>query len=204
MKNIMNFGKTKWKVKMKTNKITTEQMELLIYDFFEKSSLVVVPRFDPMNGCYYEDKTSIYGKKYIRIVDHECDILSVSKKMFLREIEIKISVADFKADFKKKHNHSGNIKQFYYAVPYYILDKIKDLVPENAGILVAEICQKTNRNDELIGEEWILKKYKSPKNNNLAKPIDEKQLNIIYRIGYLKYWFHRKRTEKEEKKVGWF
>lgn len=146
----MKFGEKKWKVKMKTNKITTEQMELLVYDFFEKSSLVVVPRFDPMNGCYYEDKTSVYGKKYVRIVDHECDILSVSKKMFLREIEIKISVADFKADFKKKHNHSGNIKNFYYAVPYYILDKIKDLVPENAGILVAEIYQKTNRNDEFI------------------------------------------------------
>lgn len=109
---------------MKTNKITTKQMELLVYDFFEKSSLVVVPRFDAMNGCYYEDKTSIR--------------------------------------------------------------------------------QKTNRYNELIGEEWILKKYKSPKNNNLASPIDDKQLNIMFRIGYLKYWFHRRRTEKEEKKVGWF
>lgn len=184
---------------MKTNKITTEQMELLVYEYFEKSSLVVVPRFDSMNGCYYEDKTSIYGKKYVRIVDHECDILSVSKKMFLREVEIKVSISDFKADFKKKHNHGGNIKQFYYAVPYYILSKIEKDIPENAGILVAEICQKTNRYADFIGEKWILKKYKSPKNNNLAKPIDEKQLNIIYRIGYLKYWFHRKR--KEEKNV---
>ena len=43
------------------------------------------------------------------------------------------------------------------------------------------------------------KKIQKSKNNNLAKPIDEKQLNIIYRIGYLKYWFHRKR--KEEKNV---
>jgi putative uncharacterized protein FNV0627 len=185
-------------------KITTEQMELLIYDFFEKSSLVVVPRFDPMNGCYYEDKTSIYGKKYVRIVDHECDILSVSKKMFLREVEIKISVSDFKADFKKRHNHSGNIKQFYYAVPYYILDKIENLIPENAGILVAYIEMKQGNRGEVSSKKWIIKKIKNAKNNNLAKPIDEKQLNIIYRIGYLKYWFHRKRTEKEEKKVGWF
>ena len=135
---------------MKTNKITTEQMELLVYEYFEKSSLVVVPRFDSMNGCYYEDKTSIYGKKYVRIVDHECDMLSVSKKMFLREVEIKVSVSDFKADFKKKHNHGGNIKQFYYAVPYYILPKIEKDIPKNAGILVAEICQKTNRYDEFM------------------------------------------------------
>ena len=192
----MKFGEMKWKVKMKTNKITTGQMELLVYDFFEKSSLVVVPRFDPMNGCYYEDKTSIYGKKYVRIVDHECDILSVSKKMFLREVEIKISVSDFKADFKKRHNHSGNIKQFYYAVPYYILDKIENLIPENAGILVAYIEMKQGNRGEVSSKKWIIKKIKNAKNNNLAKPIDEKQLNIIYRIGYLKYWFHRKRKEK--------
>jgi len=39
---------------------------------------------------------------------------------------------------------------------------------------------------------------KSPKNNNLANPIDEKQLNVIFRIGYLKYWYHRKRKEKDK------
>lgn len=194
----MKFGEMKLKVKMKINKITTEQMELLVYEYFEKSSLVVVPRFDSMNGCYYEDDTSIFKRKYVRIVDHECDILSVSKKMFLREIEIKVSVSDFKADFKKKHNHSGNIKNFYYAVPYYILDKIKDLVPENAGILVADIYKKRNRDNEIISEKWILKKIKSPKNNNLANPIDEKQLNVIFRIGYLKYWYHRKRKEEDK------
>lgn len=180
---------------MKTNKITTEQMELLVYDFFEKSSLVIVPRFDPMNGCYYENKTSVYGKKYVRIVEHECDMLSVSKKMFLREVEIKVSVSDFKADFKKKHNHGGNIKQFYYAVPYYILSKIEKDIPENAGILVAYIEMKQGLHGDVVSKKWILKKYKSAKHNILAKPIDELQLNMIFRIGYLKYWFHRKRKE---------
>ncbi|MDY4011348.1 MAG: MmcB family DNA repair protein [Fusobacterium gastrosuis] len=183
---------------MKLEKITTSQMELLVYEYFEKSSLVVVPRFDSMNGCRYEDKTSIWGTRYERIVNHECDILSVSKKLFLREIEIKVSVSDFKADFKKKHQHlDENIKHFYYAVPDYILDKIKPLVPENAGILVAKIIEKTNRNNEVISKHWIIKKYKSPKSNNLAKPIDNKKLNAIFRIGYLKYWFHRKRTENK-------
>lgn len=180
---------------MKLKKITTSQMELLIYEYFEKSSLVVVPRFSSMNGCQYEDKTTIWGTRYERIVNHECDILSVSKNMFLREVEIKVSVSDFKADFQKKHQHiDENIRQFYYAVPSYILDKIKDLVPENAGILVAELVEKVNRNEKTISN-WKIKKYKSPKSNNLAKPIDDKKLNAIFRIGYLKYWFHRKRTE---------
>lgn len=188
---------------MKNDKLTTKQMELLIYEYLEKSSIVVVPRFNPMNGCRYKDETAVWGTRYETIVNHECDILSVSKKMYLREIEIKISISDFKADLLKKHQHRDeNIRQFYYAIPYYILDKVKELVPENAGILVAKIIEKTNRNNEVTSKKWIIEKIKSPKNNNLAKPIDDKKLNVIFRIGYLKYWFHRKRKEKEEKQKG--
>jgi len=114
---------------MKNDKLTTEQMELLIYEYLEKSSIVVVPRFNPMNGCRYKDETAVWGTRYETIVNHECDILSVSKKMYLREVEIKISVSDFKADLFKKHQHiDENIRQFYYAVPYYILDKVKEVV----------------------------------------------------------------------------
>lgn len=167
--------------------ITTPQMELLIYDYFEKSSLVIVPKFSRLNAVRYDDDSN-RGYRVENIVTHECDILSVTKNYFLREIEIKVSVSDFKADFNKKHNHEGNIKQFYYAVPYYILDKIKDLVPEQAGILVAEYS------DEL-SNHWHLKRYKRAIDNKSATPIDEEKLDKIFRIGYLKYWFYRKREK---------
>lgn len=172
---------------MNKETITTPQMELLIYDYFEKSSLVIVPKFSRLNAVRYDDDSK-RGYRVENIVTHECDILSVTKNYFLREIEIKVSVSDFKADFKKKHNHEGNIKQFYYAVPYYILDKIKDLVPEQAGILVAEYS------DEL-SNHWQLKRYKKAIDNKSATPIDEEKLNKIFRIGYLKYWFYRKREK---------
>lgn len=174
---------------MEKEKITTQQMELLIYNYFEKSSVVIVPKFTKNNAVKYKDETKRLGYRSENIVSHECDILSVTKNNYLREVEIKISVSDFKADFKKKHNHEGNIKQFYYAVPYYILDDIKDLVPEHAGILVAEY----NVN---LSESWQLKKHKKSIDNKSAKPIDEKMLNEIFRIGYLKYWFYRKRQEE--------
>lgn len=174
---------------MEKQKITTQQMELLIYNYFEKSSIAIVPKFTKNNAVKYKDETKRLGYRSENIVSHECDILSVTKNNYLREIEIKISVSDFKADFKKKHNHEGNIRQFYYAVPYYILDDIKDLVPEHAGILVAEY----NVN---LSESWQLKKHKKSIDNKSAKPIDEKMLNEIFRIGYLKYWFYRKRQEE--------
>ena len=162
--------------------ITTPQMELLIYDYFEKSSLVIVPKFSRLNAVRYDDDSN-RGYRVENIVTHECDILMVTKNYFLREVEIKVSVSDFKADFNKKHNHEGNIKQFYYAVPYYILDKIKDLVPKQAGILVAVY----------ENEHWQLKRYKKAIDNKSAAPIDDEKLNKIFRIGYLKYWFYRKR-----------
>lgn len=174
---------------MEKQKITTQQMELLIYNYFEKSSIVIVPKFTKNNAVKYKDETKRLGYRSENIVSHECDILSVTKNNYLREVEIKISVSDFKADFKKKHNHEGNIRQFYYAVPYYVLDDIKDLVPEHAGILVAEY----NVN---LSESWQLKKHKKSIDNKSAKPIDEKMLNEIFRIGYLKYWFYRKRQEE--------
>ena len=174
---------------MGKDKITTEQMELLVYNYFEKSSIVIVPKFTKNNAVKYEDETRPLGYKSENIVSHECDILSVTKNNYLREVEIKISVSDFKADFKKKHNHEGNIRQFYYAVPYYILDDIKNLVPEHAGILVAE-------RNEAPHELWQLKKHKKTNDNKSASPIDEKMLNEIFRIGYLKYWFYRKRHEE--------
>lgn len=167
---------------MSKETITTPQMELLIYDYFEKSSLVIVPKFSRLNAVRYDDDSN-RGYRVENIVTHECDILMVTKNYFLREVEIKVSVSDFKADFNKKHNHEGNIKQFYYAVPYYILDKIKDLVPKQAGILVAVY----------ENEHWQLKRYKKAIDNKSAAPIDDEKLNKIFRIGYLKYWFYRKR-----------
>ena len=174
---------------MEKHNITTQEMELLIYNFFEKSSIVIVPKFTRHNAVKYKDETKHLGYRSENIVSHECDILLVTKNNYLREIEIKISISDFKADFNKKHNHEGNIRQFYYAVPYYILDDIKAFVPEHAGILVAKYNEERS-------EKWQIERYKKPIDNKKAKPIDEQMLNKIFRIGYLKYWFYRKRQEE--------
>lgn len=64
---------------------------------------------------------------------HECDMLVLSKSGYLTEIEIKRSWYDFLADFKKRHKHDseGIIKNFYYAVPYEISDKVETYINEN-------------------------------------------------------------------------
>lgn len=170
--------------------MTTSEMEKLIYLYFQESSLVIVPKISGNNWWLDTESDPITWKN---IVNHECDMLIVSKKCYLTEVEIKISLSDLKADFKKKHQHKDkNIKNFYYAFPEEMKEKAIELIPEEAGILIAV---KKHLNDGYEYRE--IKCYRKPKINKLAKPINDKVLSMIYRLGYLRYWNYR--TSKEVK-----
>lgn len=86
------------------------------------------------------------------IFDWESDVFKQLKSGYTEEIEIKISLADFKADKNKVEKHkriqtgvvrSALLKEgtqavkrpnrFYYAVPEFMVEKIE--VPEYAGLI---------------------------------------------------------------------
>ncbi|WP_338964128.1 MmcB family DNA repair protein [Fusobacterium nucleatum] len=166
--------------------MTTPEMEKLIYWYFEKSSLVIVPKVSG-NNWWFDSETMIWKN----IVNHECDILIVSKNQYLTEVEIKISLSDLKADFKKEHQHKDeNIKNFYYAFPEEMKEKAIELIPEGAGILIA-VKKHLNSGYEYRDIEC----YRKPKINKKTKPINDIVLSRIYRLGYLRYWNYR--TSKE-------
>lgn len=164
--------------------MTTSEMEKLIYWYFQDSSLVIVPKISGNNWWLDTKSDPIIWKN---IVNHECDMLIVTKKCYLTEVEIKISLSDLKADFKKKHQHKDeNIKNFYYAFPEEMKEKAIELIPEGAGILIAV---KKHLNS---GYEYRdIKCYRKPKINKEAKPINDIVLSRIYRLGYLRYWNYR-------------
>ncbi len=71
---------------------------------------------------------------------HEMDLFIISPSKYAYEIEIKISVSDFRADFKKSHTHESKyIREFYYAMPEYIYEKVKLEIPEHAGIIICNV-----------------------------------------------------------------
>lgn len=166
--------------------MTTPEMEKLIYWYFEKSSLVIVPKISG-NNWWFDSETMIWKN----IVNHECDMLIVSKNHYLTEVEIKISLSDLKADFKKEHQHKDeNIKNFYYAFPAEMKEKALELIPKECGILIA-----VKKNEDSIPYRKI-ECYRKPKINKEAKPINDIVLSRIYRLGYLRYWNYRiSRTE---------
>lgn len=169
--------------------MTTPEMEKLIYTYFESGSLVIVPRVTKNNGWLDTEADPMIWKN---IVNHECDMLIVTKKYYLTEVEIKISLSDLKADFKKEHQHKDeNIKNFYYAFPEEMKEKAIELIPEEAGILIA-VKKHLNSGYEYREIEC----YRKPKINKEAKPINDIVLSRIYRLGYLRYWNYRiSRTE---------
>jgi hypothetical protein len=118
-------------IKLDAKEITTIMGRML----FEKGHSPIAPNFSTYNM-------------------HECDIISVTKDNYTYEYEIKVSLSDFKADFKKvnKHKwlasgkgviiHQGKRKgqishlicnHFYYVCPACLIDEA--LIPDYAGLI---------------------------------------------------------------------
>ena len=110
---------------------------------------------------------------------HECDLFIIKKSGYAIEVEIKRSVSDLKADFKKEHNHSDQrIKELYYAMPEDIYNKCVDLIPINAGIIV------------VMENGWGFYakiKRKAKGQSNSRKLTTEEQLSIA-RLGTMRIW----------------
>ena len=74
------------------------------------------------------------------------DVLGVTPARYLIEIEIKRSAGDFHADKNKPHRANRHFyikcmpKQFYYLMPRELAEKLKDKLPEWAGLM----CESSN------------------------------------------------------------
>lgn len=74
------------------------------------------------------------------------DLAVITKSGYLTEIEIKISISDWKADSKKDKWSSPrpHVSRFFYAVPERLIaDGIPAFVPPRAGILVVREIHQT-------------------------------------------------------------
>lgn len=67
------------------------------------------------------------------------DVLGVTKNRYLVEIEVKVSMADFRNNAKKAHVIRRNVKQwpkhFWFLVPDAMVEKCLPELPEWAGLL---------------------------------------------------------------------
>ena len=96
---------------MKETILTLEQIEYLLVGFADSP--------------FYIRKNIVVPNCNWGFLNHEADLLVLSKAGYLTEVEIKRTWSDFKADFDKKHDHyDKKLSHFYYAVPLSIGEKV--------------------------------------------------------------------------------
>lgn len=77
-----------------------------------------------------------------KALGHEADLLIVQPSNYCYEIEIKISVSDFKREFThkpakhKKLENGKYVRKFFFAMPKHIFEKVSDLIPHYAGVIL--------------------------------------------------------------------
>lgn len=142
----------------------TYEMELAIAEWLGPRSHLIVPNVS-------------WG-----MLNHEADLLCLSRSGYATEIEIKVSVSDLRRDHKKQHQHNHSlIRYLYFAVPVEMGDCWAD-VPAGAGIIVVD-----NSCPDHVYASWP-KIIKPPRANPLARRFTIEQQYQLARLGTLRIW----------------
>lgn len=65
------------------------------------------------------------------VLPYEADLIGISKSGQITEVEIKRSIADLRADYKKDHRHDADcVTYFYYCVPEKLAEKAEKVILE--------------------------------------------------------------------------
>jgi hypothetical protein len=106
------------------------------------------------------------------------DFLAVSEAGYATEVEIKISLSDWKADAAKpKWKHPQKSSMFYYAVPHYLMTTIPAHVRPEWGIMAV----KTDDKGDLYVDVWR-------KAEKVMGRINDKDRQNLANHTYFHYW----------------
>ncbi|RXZ68967.1 hypothetical protein EPT53_08110 [Fusobacterium necrophorum] len=141
--------------------------------------------------CFKKNKAILPRVQRGYIVNHECDMLLCSKNNYLTEIEIKVSIADIKADLKKKHGHNDNrLKKVIFCIPEEILEKAEEIIPKKFGIWTVEYKEVTVYHFYESKKEfqYIVKEFRKAHINKDVQKVSEEVVWEMWRLSSLRYW----------------
>ena len=143
---------------------TAIQVKMFPYLAYEKHHRFITP-----NSC--------------NIFPWEADLLSVTRAGYYHEFEIKISAADFKADFRKesKHKHlklktAIAPRYFWYVICGFSVEEIE--LPDYAGLIEIVVW------DEELKYVRIIKK--APRLGD--RKITDSEKERLYQAAYYRFW----------------
>ena len=125
------------------------------------------------------------------LTQREADLIHVTSSLYLEEIEIKISVADYKREFENqtegkefKHRYMREsprslIRRFYIAMPTEVYNKVSDTIPSHVGIFVVR---------ETPGGNIFAVKTRTAKDFKNARKLEAKELMSIATMASSRLW----------------
>lgn len=147
-------------------------------------------------GRYYGTYKNQIVVPNVLLGPYEADFITVTKSDYLVEIEIKISISDFRADFKKKHYHDcPKVNALYYAFPKELYEKYKEELGGScdkvgAGIILISKMNLPNNSSYCLESCKFVKK---PKLRKTAPLTVQQKLNLA-KLGCLRWpsvWQYR-------------
>jgi len=129
----------------------------------------------------------------------ESDVLALKPSGMLIEYEIKLSVSDFRADAKKSCKDRFNTfsrydfllsgkgaNKFYYVMPKDILDKVRDEIPDFAGIITVNKVGRSYK-DLDTGQQVYYDIYR-PCIVRKPKTLHSRKFDISEQLKTAMYW----------------
>lgn len=122
------------------------------------------------------------------------DFVTITKHHYLTEIEIKLTVLDWKKDLKKvKWDISRPcVSRFFYAIPETLKDAVPNVLPEGAGIMVVSAARNSMFRDRVS----ILRPAKRFK----AQKISDQRIQRAWRNSYFRYWNQQINTLNQQRR----
>jgi len=168
------------------NKIKTIDIEIAVAEMYDWRQNIIVTNVD-------------WGIA----LGHECDLLIVRPKSgYTVEVEIKVSMSDLKADFKKLHDHySQKIKELYFAVPEDLYEKVVNIIPDYAGIITCGLRQHRrwqHSYPEHLQEWWQIdaEVRRKAKQNENRRPLTPEEILHLSHLGTMRIWNLKKKLRK--------
>lgn len=148
--------------------MTAREIEVAVAKYFDYRANLIVPNVS-------------WG-----LLDHEADLLMLSRAGYATEIEIKISRADLRRDQGKHHHHESDlVKAFWFAVPAALREFALTAIPEEAGLL--EIRER------VAGDAVYRRAYKvrDPKPRPHSRRFTDAEREQLARLAAMRYWDRR-------------
>jgi hypothetical protein len=135
-------------------------------------------------------------------LEHEPDLLCLSKNGVFHEVEIKVTMSDLKADNKKGHKHySKFIKHLWFAIPDTLsIEQSLESIPDYAGLVVISTYYSEAYYRQRYHTKVIRKPRPKLRKGLFTDPTQETIIKFL-RLGVLRMWTDTKRFSEFGKQV---